>query len=126
MRCSNSGRGKKFLLVKRKYEPFRSKWGVPSGLIYEYELAELAAKRVVKEDTNLDFKPIFINYYDEIFRSEGWHSVIIAFSGEIKGSINQGSSISEISWFSYDEIKRMHLASVHKEIIEDFINNEEN
>lgn len=115
----------KFLLVKRRFEPFKGRWCLPGGHIDEFEIAKYAVKREVKEETNLEFEPMFFNYYDEIIRAERWHAVVLAFFGKFKGEEKVASGdVDDIKWFTIDEIKRLHLAFFHKEIIMDFLKHE--
>ena len=41
----------KVLLIKRNNEPFKGKWALPGGAMYNNELIEEAAKRELKEKT---------------------------------------------------------------------------
>lgn len=112
----------KFLLVKRRYEPFKGRWCLPGGHIDEFEIAKYAVKREVKEETNLEFEPVFFNYYDEIIRAERWHAVVLVYHGKFKGEEKAVSQDSEmVKWFNVDEIKRLHMAFFHKDIIMDFL-----
>ena len=47
----------KVLLIKRKNEPFKGKWALPGGAMYNNELIIDAAKRELKEKTNLQDIP---------------------------------------------------------------------
>jgi len=115
----------KFLLVKRRFDPFKGRWCLPGGHIDENEIAKYAVKREVKEETNLEFEPVFFNYYDEIIRAEIWHAVVLAFYGKFKGEEKTASEdVDDIKWFTMDEIKKLHLAFFHKEIIIDFLKHE--
>ena len=60
----------KVLLIKRKNEPFKGKWALPGGAMYNNELIIDAAKRELKEKTNLqDIDLHFIGLDDTIDRS---------------------------------------------------------
>lgn len=41
------------LLIKRKYQPFKGRWAIPGGFIQKNESLEKAAKRELKEETNV-------------------------------------------------------------------------
>ena len=116
---------KKFLLVKRRFEPFKGRWSLPGGHIDGFEIAKYAVKREVKEETNLEFEPVFLNYYDEIIRAEGWHAVVLAYHGKFKGEekVNE-KDVEQVKWFTIDETKRLHMAFFHKEIIMNFLKHE--
>lgn len=44
---------KEVLLVKRAYQPFKGYWDLPGGFVEEHETTEEAARRELKEETNL-------------------------------------------------------------------------
>ena len=124
--CAILQKDGKFLLVKRVYDPYKGRWCLPGGHVDEYELAQSAVAREVKEETNLDFKPKFYKYFDEILRAESWHAVVLIYTGQFSGEEKPGEDSGEVKWFTRDEIKKMNLAFNHKFIINDFIKNEEN
>ena len=112
----------KFLLLKRADKrAFASYWTLPGGHVEENESSENAAKREIKEETNLDFKPIFFKKYEEDFPEFDWKAEVKIFYGKFEGDIKIDRESSEFGWFSLDEIKKMNLAFNHKEIINDFI-----
>ena len=123
--CGILFKDNKFLLVRRAYEPYKGRWCLPGGNIEEYELAQSAVAREVKEETNLEFEPKFYKYFDEILRAENWHAVVLAFTGTFSGEEKAGEDSSEIKWFTYEELKNRSLAFNHKFIIDDFMKNEE-
>lgn len=55
-------RDNKFLLQKRKIQPHKGKWSIPAGFLEIEETPRKAAKRELKEETNLEVKgePEFI------------------------------------------------------------------
>ena len=54
------------LLTRRNIPPFKGLWILPGGHIDDYEAAQTAIVREVKEETGLDFAAIFFGYFDEI------------------------------------------------------------
>lgn len=114
----------KFLLLKRaNTKIFNNYWAVPGGKIENDENPEEAIKREIREETNLDFKPIFFKIYHEDFPRFNWKAKVRIFYGEFTGTVEMNEESSEFGWFSLDEIKKMKLAFNHKEIINDFIEN---
>jgi len=51
----------KILLTKRNVKPFKGAWVIPGGHIEQYEKAEDAVKREVREETGLNIKEAKIN-----------------------------------------------------------------
>jgi len=76
---------KKLLFVKRAYEPYIDCWQLPGGHLRMNEIAVSAVRREVKEETNLDLKPRFFKYYDEIILHKDWHAAVLVFDGEFLG-----------------------------------------
>lgn len=112
----------KFLLLKRADKRvFAGYWTLPGGHVEEDESSETAVKREIKEETNLDFEPIFFKKYDENFPEFNWKAEVKMFYGKFNGDIEIDNESDKFKWFSLDEIKGMKLAFNHKEIINDFI-----
>ena len=112
----------KFLLLKRADKrAFAGYWTLPGGHVEENESSENAVKREIKEETNLDFKPIFFKKYNESFPEFNWKAEVKIYYGEVNGTIEIDNESSKFRWFSLDEIKDMNLAFNHNEIINDFI-----
>lgn len=110
----------KILLVKRgKHGKFQEYWALPGGHIDWNEKSENAVKREVKEETGLDFIDIrFFDYSDEIHPKHDWHAVALDFTGKAKGKFKiDGTEITDIKYFSLEEIKEMELAFNHKQCI---------
>jgi len=111
----------KILLTKRNIPPYKGYWCIPGGHIDWGEKVEEAMVREIKEEVNLDFKPKFFKYYDEIIPEINWHAVVFIFTGSFSGQIKiEEKEIEEFKWFSEPEIKSMKLAFIHKEVIEDY------
>ncbi|MBN2481262.1 MAG: NUDIX hydrolase [Bacteroidales bacterium] len=109
------------LLTRRNVEPFKHMWCIPGGHIELYENAVAAVIREIKEETNLDFRPVFLTYVDEIFEDRQIHNVVLLFYGETSNElIPSPDEVSEAGWFSLEEALKMDLAFNHHEALEFF------
>ncbi len=109
------------LLTKRNVEPFKHKWCIPGGHIEPLEDAVTAVIREIKEETNLDFRPFFLTYMDEIFKNKQIHNVVLLFYGEASGKLNPSpDEVTEAGWFALEEALKMDLAFNHHEALEAF------
>jgi len=108
----------KILLTQRNIEPFKGKWCLPGGFIDSFEPAVTAIIREVKEEIDLDFKPQFLNYFDEIIPEKKNHAVVIVFYEKAHGNITiQESEVAEFASFSREEINSLEMAFKHSEIL---------
>ncbi len=107
------------LLTKRSVPPFLGQWCLPGGHIDDYETAEEAVVREVREETGLLFaSPLFLHYFNEVFPEHRFHAVALAFYGKGIGSIElMEDEVEEIAWFPLDEALTLPLAFNHLHII---------
>jgi len=108
------------LLTKRSVSPFQGYWCLPGGHIDDYETAEDAVVREVKEETALLFTtPTFLAFFDELFPEYNFHAVALAFYGPGKGAPDlMPDEVEEIAWFTLDEALAMPLAFNHLHILQ--------
>lgn len=109
-------KGNKVLLVKRKRgKHFAGFWGIPTGKVELGEKLEDAAKREVKEETNLKIKVLGLYHITQEFHDDH-HHLIFAFKAKIlSGKPKAGSDVVEVRWFSKSEIKKLKLQPTAKE-----------
>lgn len=106
----------KILLTKRSdyTDAFPNHWTCPGGRAEINENPETNVVREVKEEINLDFKPLKLfatgKYKDrDLYR----------FLGDWQGRIKiQKEEITDWKWFSYDEAIKLQLAFDYREIVE--------
>ena len=111
----------KILLALRNHEPFKEHWCLPGGHIDFGETPEEAVRREVKEETGLEVKPKFFNYYNEFYKDIRWHAIVLIFYGKAKGKIKKyDREVKEIKWFSKEEIFNLKLAFEHKKVLEGY------
>jgi 8-oxo-dGTP diphosphatase len=110
------------LLTRRNVNPFRELWCLPGGHINDYEPAEQAVVREVKEETNLDFAPDqFVGWFEEIFPEHNFHAVALMFAGTGTGAMEQQpDEVSEMAWFELDEALSMPLAFTHNLVLQHY------
>jgi 8-oxo-dGTP diphosphatase len=113
-----ASKGNLILLTLRDHDPFRNFWCIPGGHIEKWEKAEQAICREVKEETNLDFKPVFFQYFEEIFPDRNIHNVVLVFIGTSSGTLlKRTPEVYDAKWLSVDEAIKMNLAFAHKDIL---------
>jgi len=110
------------LLTNRNVEPFKGQWCLPGGHIDSNESTKDAIIRGVKEETDLNFKPVFFEYFDEIIPELKIHAVLMVFEGQSKGvlKINK-DEVSDIKWFSVAEAQSLPLAFSHNEVLQRYL-----
>lgn len=112
----------KVLLIKRKNNPFKDLWSLVGGAMYNDERVEDAAKREIKEKTNLEGIELKrIQIFDEIDRSPLQRMICFSYVGTIdieKANIlKETSKTSDARWFTIEEIPQ-ELAYDHRKILE--------
>ncbi len=113
----------KILLIKRKYDPFKDKWALISGALYNDEDIIDGLNREIKEKTGLtDIENILVGVYGDINRSPVMRMVGISYIGLIdryKVEINKETlKTVDAKWFSLNELSK-DLAFDHNLIIHD-------
>lgn len=115
----------KILLIKRKYDPFKDKWSLVSGALYNDEDLISGLNREIKEKTGLiDIENILVDVYGDINRSPAMRMVGISYIGLIdryKVEINKETlKTVDANWFSINDIPK-DLAFDHKKVLNDSI-----
>ena len=111
------------LLVQRKNDPYKGQWAFPGGFVEDDEDLPVAAKRELKEETNIDVDDL------QEFKTVGTpgrdprgRTVTIVFYGctheDKMKSAKGGDDAAKAEWFAFDQLPEM--AFDHKQIMEDF------
>ena len=94
------------LLVKRKGHPYKDKWAIPGGFVNIHESLEEAAKRELKEETNVDNVYLEQLYtYGDIDRDPRMRVISSSYLALIDSSkleVKAGDDASDARWFSVD------------------------
>lgn len=121
----SSDENKKFILIKRKNEPFKDQWAIPGGFVEYGETVENAAIREAKEETGIDIelKELF-NVYSKPDRDPRDHTITIVYLAT--GNINDrkaGSDAEDIMLCSFEVLSSLKIAFDHERILTDILEN---
>lgn len=111
----------KFILIKRKNNPYKDHWALPGGFVDYGESTESAAIREAKEETSIDIELIkLFNVYSKPDRDPRGHTVTVVYLA--KGDLSQmkaDDDAKEIEIFSFKDLNSIDLAFDHSDILED-------
>lgn len=103
------------LLIKRKVEPKKGFWALPSGFIEMYEDPEIAALREFKEETGFTGKiKRLIGIYSQ--KSSYYnHILVIAYFIEISaGHLSFGDDAEDAKFFKKSDLPKLAFSSHYK------------
>ena len=108
------------LLIKRKNDPFKTKWAIPGGFLEENEDLASGAKRELQEETGLVVEDLYqLKTYGAVDRDPRGRTISIAFAGIINSAfeVKGADDAEEAKWFELNDLPA--LAFDHLEILED-------
>lgn len=106
------------LLIKRKNDPFKSKWALPGGFVDEGEDLPVAAARELLEETGLVVKQLEqLGAFGKPGRDPRQHTVSVAYAGfaEENAEAMGADDADEAKWFSVKNLPE--LAFDHADIV---------
>jgi 8-oxo-dGTP diphosphatase len=108
-----------FVMIKRKYEPFKGRWAIPGGAVEIGETVEEAAIREAREETGLEVKLVSLGgVYSKPDRDPRGHVVSIVYRARpIGGSLKPDTDAAEA--MRVRSIENLPLAFDHEEILAD-------
>ncbi|MEA3378210.1 MAG: NUDIX domain-containing protein [Nanoarchaeota archaeon] len=110
----------KILLVKRKYNPFKSMWAIPGGFVKKNEKLDDAARRELLEETNV--KNIYVEQlytFGDPKRDPRGRVVTVAYFALINSKdldLKATTDVKDVKWFSIYDLPQ--LAFDHKLILD--------
>jgi len=91
------------LLARRKFEPWKGRWYIPSGFVEYGDDVEETARREVREETGLvvELGPLFgvYSYFDDP-RQDG--IIILYRAAVVGGALEAGDDAAEVAFFAAD------------------------
>jgi 8-oxo-dGTP diphosphatase len=93
------------LLARRKFEPWKDHWYIPSGFVEYGEDVEETARREIREETGLvvELGPLFgvYSYFDDPRQ----HGIIILYRAVVAGgTLEAGDDAAEVAFFPADAL----------------------
>jgi 8-oxo-dGTP diphosphatase len=108
------------LLIKSKYEPFKSSWALPGGFVLDDESLEDGVARELEEETGVK-----INFLEQLYtfgmpeRDPRTRILSVAYFGLVKSSqfqkLKATTDAEAAEWFNFKQLPK--LAFDHKKII---------
>ena len=113
------------LLGKRAFEPGKGEWGLPGGFMELNETLNDAAKRELKEETNLDGEVIKIlgtcSHYGSIFGDILLIGLIVKISDW--SNMEAGDDVSHLEFFNLNDVPRLAF-DCHQKILSLYLNDQ--
>jgi len=106
------------LLIRRKSDPFKSKWALPGGFVETDESLEAAARRELEEETGLVVEELHqLRAFGAPGRDPRGRTVTIAYWGRVaaKYEVKANDDAEEAAWYPITNLPA--LAFDHHEII---------
>jgi len=105
------------LLVKRKNDPKKGEWCLPSGFAETGESIETAARRELEEETGINGKIIDFVCVDSAYNSLYGDLIFVTFEAEwISGDLIAGDDAEEVEFFSFDKMPSLAFSSNTKAV----------
>jgi len=97
--------GNSVLLVKRRYEPYKGMWVMPSGYIEYEEDASTTAVRELREETGAEAELDGIHTVVSCFDDPRGNTVMILYEGHITGGrLKAGDDAESVKFFPLDNL----------------------
>lgn len=107
------------LLVKRRFEPYRGKWVIPSGFIeYDEEMRD-AAVREVEEETGLEVELTGLHAAESCFDDPRGNTILVLFTGRITGGeLEAGDDADDAAFFPVDRLPEIAFEA-HRKVLKE-------
>ncbi len=108
----------KLLLIRRKYDPGKGLWCLPTGFIETGETPEDSAVREVQEESGLEVE--LTGIYDSWSVDEDPRTPVVCFAFTARttgGELRAGDDASEAAFFSFDELPHNLAFETHRRAI---------
>ena len=105
------------LLVKRRFEPYRGKWVIPSGFIeYDEDLRE-AAVREVQEETGFEVELTGLHAAESCFDDPRGNTILVLYMGRIRGGeLSAGDDAEDAAFFPLGRLPEIAFEA-HRKVL---------
>ncbi|MDA4121033.1 MAG: NUDIX hydrolase [Thaumarchaeota archaeon] len=116
-------RGRKVLLVLRKFPPNRGKWALPGGLVELGEKPSEAAVREVREETGLTVRiEGLLDVGTDLHRDNSsrveYNFVLVDYVARpVRGKLKLNPESADYGWFSSDEAEKLETSRGTREVL---------
>ena len=92
--------GDRVLLVKRRFDPFKGLWVIPSGFIEYEEDVRLAAAREALEETGLTVEIDALHAVESCFDDPRGNALLVLYRGHVTGGFSRaGDDAEDVRFF---------------------------
>jgi 8-oxo-dGTP diphosphatase len=103
--------GESILLVKRRFEPYRGQWVMPSGFIEYGEDVRETAVREVREETGLDVAIDRLHTVESCRDDPRGNTVLILYAGHVVGGeLRAGDDADDVGFFPLENLPEIAFA----------------
>jgi len=114
------GNKAKVLLVNRKNEPFKGKWGLPGGFVdIDEELDDAVARELAEETGLVGVRLEQIHTFGNVGRDPRGRVITVTFMGivtEGQNKLKAGDDAAKARWFDIGKLPK-DLAFDHNEVV---------
>lgn len=93
------------LLVKRRFDPFKGLWSIPSGFIEYDEDARAAAAREALEETGLIVEIESLHAVESCFDDPRGNALLVLYRARVTGGLRRaGDDAEDVAYFPLNEL----------------------
>jgi 8-oxo-dGTP diphosphatase len=109
--------GDRVLLVKRRFEPYRGAWVIPSGFIeYDEDVRETAV-REIREETGLAVELDGLHAVESCFDDPRGMTLLVLYRGRITGGkLTAGDDAEDVGFFALDALPEIAFEA-HRKVL---------
>ncbi|UCF04749.1 MAG: NUDIX hydrolase [bacterium] len=111
--------GARVLLVKRRFDPYKGKWAIPSGFIEYNEDVRETAVREVREETGLEIEIVALHAVESCFDDPRGNTLLVLYTGRITGgALRAGDDAADVGYFPLDALPEIAFEA-HRRVLGD-------
>ena len=116
----------KILFARRANEPAKGKWDLPGGFLEAGEHPVDGLRREVKEEMDLDLVSAkFLGIFMDKYPVYDYDTLNIAYICEVKGEPKPNDDVSELGWFSFNNLPELFFLNAREtiEVLKKYLKN---